>query len=49
VQQARQEEKEGKEKEEILKGREGAPAAALIAAEWTSTGELRRRRVGGEE
>jgi len=30
------------------KGRD-APAAALIAAEWTSTGELRRRRGGGEE
>jgi hypothetical protein len=30
------------------KGRD-APAAALIAAKWASTGELRQRRGGGEE
>ncbi|KAG2564740.1 hypothetical protein PVAP13_7NG024067 [Panicum virgatum] len=37
-------------KKENFKGKGGkVPAAALIAAEWTSIGELRRRRGGGEE
>ena len=49
----RQEERREKGKvveEGELQGKGGeVPAAALIAAEWTSIGELRRRRGGGEE